>query len=60
MGTAVAKRPMKSDLERIDRMKDADIDYSDIPPLDKSFLNKAAVVWPPVKPAPHSENESPR
>jgi uncharacterized protein (DUF4415 family) len=30
-------------------MKDADIDYSDIPSLDKSFFTKATVVWPPVK-----------
>ena len=30
-------------------MKDADIDYSDIPPLDKTFLTKATVAWPPVK-----------
>ena len=30
-------------------MKDADIDYTDIPRLDKSFLTKATVTWPPVK-----------
>jgi uncharacterized protein (DUF4415 family) len=30
-------------------MRDADIDYSDIPPLDKAFLTKATVIWPPVK-----------
>jgi uncharacterized protein (DUF4415 family) len=30
-------------------MKDAEIDYSDLPPLDKSFLKKAATTWPPVK-----------
>jgi uncharacterized protein (DUF4415 family) len=30
-------------------MKDTDIDYSDIPPLGKSFLTKATVAWPPVK-----------
>ena len=30
-------------------MRDADIDYSDIPPLNKTFLKKATVVWPPVK-----------
>jgi len=30
-------------------MKDADIDYSDIPPLGKEFLKKAAVPWPPPK-----------
>jgi uncharacterized protein (DUF4415 family) len=36
-------------LARIDRTRDADIDYSDIPPLDKTFLKKATVAWPPVK-----------
>jgi uncharacterized protein (DUF4415 family) len=30
-------------------MRDSDIDYSDIPPLDKTFLKKATVPWPPVK-----------
>jgi uncharacterized protein (DUF4415 family) len=45
----VNKKPIKSDLARIDRMRDADIDYSDIPPLNKTFLKKATVVWPPVK-----------
>ncbi len=30
-------------------MKDADIDYSDIPRLDKSLLKKATMPWPPEK-----------
>ncbi len=30
-------------------MKDAEIDYSDIPPLDKSFFTKATEAWPPTK-----------
>ena len=30
-------------------MKDAEIDYSDIPRLDKSFLTKAKEAWPPAK-----------
>ena len=45
----MSKRSIKSDLARIDRMKEAEIDYSDIPPLDQSFLRKALVAWPPVK-----------
>jgi uncharacterized protein (DUF4415 family) len=45
----VNKKSIKSDLPRIDRMKDAEIDYSDIPALDKSFLKKAMTAWPPVK-----------
>ena len=30
-------------------MKDSEIDYSDIPALDKTFLKRAAVAWPPAK-----------
>jgi uncharacterized protein (DUF4415 family) len=30
-------------------MRDAQIDYSDIPPLDKSFYKKATEAWPPTK-----------
>ena len=30
-------------------MKDAEIDYSDIPALDKSFLKRATTAWPPAK-----------
>ncbi|MGD1093412.1 MAG: BrnA antitoxin family protein [Bryobacteraceae bacterium] len=45
----MSKKRIKSDLARIDRMKDAEIDYSDIPALDKAFLKKATVAWPPVK-----------
>jgi hypothetical protein len=37
----------KTDLARIDRMKDSDIDYSDIPPLDDEFFKK------PSKSHPH-------
>lgn len=43
------KKSIKSDLERIDGLRDADIDYSDIPPLDKTFLKKATTAWPPEK-----------
>jgi uncharacterized protein (DUF4415 family) len=45
----VNKKSIKSDLGRIDRMKDSDIDYSDIPPLGNEFLKKATVAWPPAK-----------
>ena len=43
------KKSIRSDLARIDRLRDGDIDYSDIPPLDKTFLKKATAAWPPVK-----------
>jgi hypothetical protein len=40
---------IKSDLARVDRIKDADIDYSDIPPLGKEFFTKATETWLPAK-----------
>ncbi len=43
------KKSIKSDLARIDRMRDSDIDYSDIPALDRTFLRKATAAWPPMK-----------
>ena len=43
------KRSIKSDLARIDRMRDTQIDYSDIPPLDKTFIKRATIAWPPAK-----------
>ena len=45
----MSKKSIKSDLARIDRMKDTEIDYSDVPPLDRSFFTKATEAWPPVK-----------
>jgi len=30
-------------------MRNSDIDYSDIPSLDKSFLKRATTTWPPQK-----------
>jgi len=42
------QKSTKSDLARIDRMKDAEIDYSEIPLLDKSFYKRATEVWPPT------------
>jgi uncharacterized protein (DUF4415 family) len=34
---------------KIDRMKDRDIDDSDIPRLDKTFCKKATMAWPQAK-----------
>ena len=45
----MSEKSIKSDLARIDRMTDAEIDYSDIPPLDKSFFTRATEAWPPTK-----------
>ena len=44
------EKSIKSDLAKIDRMTDANIDYSDIPELDEAFFKNAEVVnWPPAK-----------
>ena len=45
----MSKKSIESDLARVDRLKDSEIDYSDIPPLDKSFFMKATEPWPPAK-----------
>jgi uncharacterized protein (DUF4415 family) len=45
----VSKKSIKSDLARLNRMKDSEIDYSDIPPLGEEFFKKATVPWPPAK-----------
>ncbi len=45
----MSKKSIKSDLARLSRMRDSDIDYSDIPPLGEEFFKKAAVAWPPAK-----------
>jgi len=45
----VSRTSLKSDLAKLDRLKDRDIDYSEIPPLDPSFFKKATEAWPPAK-----------
>jgi len=45
----VKEKPTKSDLKRIDGMKDEDIDYSDIAEVDAAFFESARVVVPPGK-----------
>lgn len=42
-------KSIKSDLGRVDRLPEADIDYSDIPPLGDEFFTKATTPWPPIK-----------
>jgi uncharacterized protein (DUF4415 family) len=46
----VNKKSIKSNLAKLDRMTDADIDYSDIPELGDDFFKNAKIVnWPPAK-----------
>ncbi|MEZ4769715.1 MAG: BrnA antitoxin family protein [Caldilineales bacterium] len=41
--------PLETDWERLDRMTDEDINYSDIPPLRDEFFAKARLYVPPSK-----------
>ncbi len=43
------KSTIKSNLKRIDALRDEDIDYSDIPALDENFFENARMVVPPGK-----------
>lgn len=43
------RKSIKSDLAKLDAMRDQDIDYSDIPELDDSFLSRVVVEWPKEK-----------
>ncbi len=43
------KSAIKSNLKRIDALRDEDIDYSDIPALDEDFFENARMVVPPGK-----------
>ena len=40
---------IKSDLDRIDKLRDEDIDYSDIPELGDEMFAKPLAPWPPKK-----------
>ncbi len=43
------KKKYHSDLQRLRKMKDEEIDYSDIPELDEAFFEKAVIVLPQPK-----------
>ena len=43
------KKSIKSDLKRIDAIKEEDIDYSDHPPLDDSFFTRTPIELPILK-----------
>jgi len=42
------KKKSKTDWARVKAVKDKEIDYSDIPQLDKEFFRKA-ILWPGTK-----------
>lgn len=43
------RKSIKSDLAKLDTLRDEDIDYSDIPALDDSFFARVVVEWPTQK-----------
>ena len=43
------RKSISSDLKRLDKIREGDIDYSDIPPLDESFFEKEIVALPQKK-----------
>lgn len=43
------KKSSGTDLQRLDAMRDEDIDASDIPPLDEEFFEKATIRMPERK-----------
>jgi hypothetical protein len=47
----VKERAIKSDLAEIDKLRDEDIGYSDIPELDDEVFAQPLVDWPPKKEA---------
>lgn len=42
-------RPLRTDWGRVTKMKDEEIDYSDIPPLRDNFFKDAQIRWPEKK-----------
>ena len=45
----MSRKPIKSDLKRLDAMNDEDIDYSEIPEFDEEFLRTAEMKVSPGK-----------
>ncbi len=45
----VSKRSIRSDLKRLDAMKDEEIDYSEIPEFDEAFLRQVEMKVSPGK-----------
>ena len=51
MSAKTMKKPSRTDWDRVDAMKDEEIDTSDIPPLDEAFFAEAALRMPQAKPS---------
>lgn len=51
MSAKTTKKPSRTDWDRIDALKDEEIDTSDIPPLDETFFAEAEIRMPQTKPS---------
>jgi uncharacterized protein (DUF4415 family) len=51
MSAKTMKKPSRTDWDRVDAMKDEEIDTSDIPPLDEAFFAEATLRMPQAKPS---------
>jgi uncharacterized protein (DUF4415 family) len=51
MNNTSTQRKSGTDWQRLRRMKDADIDFSDVPPVDRSVFKKMAIRMPEKKSA---------
>ena len=50
MKAKASKKKSKTDWDKLEKMSDQDIDYSDIPPLDSEFFRKGKLRMPKSKP----------
>lgn len=50
MSAKDSKKKSKTDWDRLEAMSDEDIDYSDIPPMDKNFFKTGKLRMPKAKP----------
>ena len=51
MKAKTLKKKSKTDWDKLRKMSDTDIDYSDIPPLDSEFFKKGELRIPKAKPS---------
>jgi uncharacterized protein (DUF4415 family) len=50
MKAKASKKKLETDRDKLEKMSDQDIDYSDIPPLDEEFFKKGKLRMPKTKP----------
>ena len=50
MKAKASKKKLETDWDKVEKMSDQDIDYSDIPPLDREFFKEGKLRMPKAKP----------